>query len=142
MANRGILAIDQGTTSTRSVVYDAETLLPLAASQKEIRQYFPQDGWVEHDAEEIWRTVAETVQEAMIDDMVFSVAQIVSICSQFMTLEPGDVIVTGTPSGVGLDRKPQLFMKDGDVCEVEIDQLGVLSNPVRDRLRPALAKTA
>jgi glycerol kinase len=65
MANRGILAIDQGTTSTRSVVYDAETLLPLAASQKEIRQYFPQDGWVEHDAEEIWRTVAETVQEAM-----------------------------------------------------------------------------
>lgn len=90
----------------------------------------------------VTRLNGETVQEAMIDDMVFSVAQIVSICSQFMTLEPGDVIVTGTPSGVGLARKPQLFMKDGDVCEVEIDQLGVLSNPVRDRLRPALAKTA
>jgi 2-keto-4-pentenoate hydratase/2-oxohepta-3-ene-1,7-dioic acid hydratase in catechol pathway len=73
------------------------------------------------------------VQDAMIDDMVFSVAEIVSICSQFMTLQPGDVIVTGTPSGVGLARKPQLFMKDGDVCEVEIDGLGVLSNPVRDR---------
>jgi acylpyruvate hydrolase len=58
-----------------------------------------------------------------------------------MTLQPGDVIVTGTPSGVGLARKPQLFMKDGDVCEVEIDGLGVLSNPVRDRA-VALAMTA
>ena len=74
----------------------------------------------------------EVVQEAMIDDMVFSTAQIVSICSEFMTLEPGDVIVTGTPSGVGLARKPQLFMKDGDVCEVVIDQLGTLSNPIKD----------
>jgi acylpyruvate hydrolase len=73
------------------------------------------------------------VQDAMIDDMVFSVAETVSICSQFMTLQPGDVIVTGTPSGVGLARKPPLFMRDGDVCEVEIDGLGVLSNPVRDR---------
>jgi len=65
MAGQGILAIDQGTTSTRAVVYDAQRLLPLAASQKEIRQYFPQDGWVEHDPEEIWQTVAETVQEAL-----------------------------------------------------------------------------
>ena len=69
----------------------------------------------------------------MIDDMVFPVAQIVSVCSRFMTLEPGDVIVTGTPSGVGLARKPPLWMRDGDVCEVEIDGLGVLRNPVRDR---------
>lgn len=90
----------------------------------------------------VTRLNGETVQSAMIDDMVFSVAQLVSICSEFMTLEPGDVIVTGTPSGVGLARKPQLFMKDGDVCEVEIDQLGILSNPIRDRVRPALAKTA
>ncbi len=90
----------------------------------------------------VTRLNGETVQSAMIDDMVFSVATLVAICSRFMTLEPGDVIVTGTPSGVGLARKPQLFMKDGDVCEVEIDQLGILSNPVRDRARPALAKTA
>ncbi|EEB82360.1 5-carboxymethyl-2-hydroxymuconate delta-isomerase [Roseobacter sp. GAI101] len=76
----------------------------------------------------------KVVQEAMIDQMVFSVAQIVSICSQFMTLKPGDVIVTGTPSGVGLARKPQRWMKDGDVCEVEIDQLGKLSNPIKDRV--------
>lgn len=78
------------------------------------------------------RLNGEVVQDAMIDDMVFSVAQQVSICSQFMTLRAGDVIVTGTPSGVGLARKPQLFMKDGDVCEVEIDKLGVLRNPVQD----------
>jgi 2-keto-4-pentenoate hydratase/2-oxohepta-3-ene-1,7-dioic acid hydratase in catechol pathway len=81
----------------------------------------------------VTRLNGAVVQDAMIDDMVFSVAGIISICSQFMTLQPGDVIVTGTPSGVGLARKPQLFMKDGDVCEVEIDGLGVLSNPVRDR---------
>ena len=78
------------------------------------------------------RLNGETVQEAPIDDMVFSVAQIVSICSQFMTLEPGDVVVTGTPSGVGLGREPKLFMKDGDVCEVEISQIGTLRNPVKD----------
>ncbi|MFT6676666.1 MAG: 2-keto-4-pentenoate hydratase/2-oxohepta-3-ene-1,7-dioic acid hydratase in catechol pathway [Sulfitobacter sp.] len=75
----------------------------------------------------------KVVQEAMIDDMVFSVAQIVSICSEFMTLEPGDVIVTGTPAGVGAGRKPPLWMKDGDTCEVIIDQIGTLSNPVKDQ---------
>lgn len=78
------------------------------------------------------RLNGQTVQSAMMDDMVFSVAQIISICSQFMTLEPGDVIVTGTPSGVGMARKPQLFMKHGDICEVEIDGIGILSNPVKD----------
>lgn len=87
----------------------------------------------------VTRLNGETVQSAMIDDMVFPVARLVSICSQFMTLVPGDVIVTGTPSGVGLARKPQLWMKEGDTCEVEIDQLGVLSNPIRDRVRPAVS---
>lgn len=78
------------------------------------------------------RLNGQVVQEAPIDDMVFPVAELVSICSAFMTLEPGDVIVTGTPSGVGHARRPQLWMKHGDVCEVEIDRLGTLSNPVRD----------
>ena len=72
------------------------------------------------------------VQQAPIDDMVFPVAQLVSICSGFMTLRPGDVIVTGTPSGVGHARRPQLWMKDGDICEVEVSQIGILRNPVRD----------
>lgn len=78
------------------------------------------------------RLNGEVVQQARIDDMVFSVAQTIAVCSQFMTLKPGDVIVTGTPSGVGLARKPPLWMKDGDICEVEIDGLGILSNPIRD----------
>ncbi|WP_369807749.1 fumarylacetoacetate hydrolase family protein [Paracoccus sp. MKU1] len=63
-------------------------------------------------------------------------------CSSFMTLKPGDVIVTGTPSGVGLARKPQLWMKDGDICEVEIDGIGILSNPIRDEAPARLARTA
>lgn len=79
------------------------------------------------------RLNGEVVQSASISDMVFSVASLVSIISSFLTLKPGDVIVTGTPSGVGMARKPQLFMKAGDVCEVEIEKIGVLSNPVKDR---------
>ena len=78
------------------------------------------------------RLNGEVVQDASIDDMVFPVAQLVSILSEFMTLEPGDVVVTGTPSGVGQARDPKLFMKDGDVCEVEISEIGTLRNPVRD----------
>jgi 2-keto-4-pentenoate hydratase/2-oxohepta-3-ene-1,7-dioic acid hydratase in catechol pathway len=49
-----------------------------------------------------------------------------------MTLEPGDLIVSGTPAGVGFARKPPLWMKDGDLCEVEIEGVGLLSNPVKD----------
>ena len=86
------------------------------------------------------RLNGQVVQQAKIDQMVFSVAQIVSICSGFMTLKPGDVIVTGTPSGVGLARNPQLWMKDGDVCEVEISGIGILSNPIRNA--EPLAKSA
>jgi acylpyruvate hydrolase len=73
------------------------------------------------------------VQEASIADMVFSVAGLISILSRFLTLKPGDVIVTGTPSGVGLARNPPLWMKEGDMVEVEIEGIGVLSNPVQDR---------
>ena len=78
------------------------------------------------------RLNGQVVQQAPISDMVFPVATLVSVLSSFMTLRPGDLIVTGTPSGVGLARKPPLWMKDGDVCEVEIDGLGILSNPVQD----------
>lgn len=88
------------------------------------------------------RLNGQVVQEATIDQMVFSVARIISICSTFMTLNPGDVIVTGTPSGVGLARKPQLWMKDGDICEVEISGIGILSNPIRDAADARLAKSA
>jgi 2-keto-4-pentenoate hydratase/2-oxohepta-3-ene-1,7-dioic acid hydratase in catechol pathway len=73
-----------------------------------------------------------TVQKASTADMVFSVAQLISILSEAITLSPGDIIVSGTPAGVGMARKPPLFMKHGDVCEVEIEGIGILSNPVED----------
>lgn len=79
------------------------------------------------------RLNGQVVQSASTSDMVFPVAKLVAIISSFLTLKPGDVIVTGTPSGVGMARKPPLWMKHGDVCEVEIEKIGVLSNPVRDR---------
>jgi 2-keto-4-pentenoate hydratase/2-oxohepta-3-ene-1,7-dioic acid hydratase in catechol pathway len=70
------------------------------------------------------------VQRGETADMIFSVAQIVSYVSAFTRLEPGDVISTGTPPGVGLARKPPLWMKPGDVVEVEISRIGVLRNAV------------
>ncbi|WP_367038856.1 fumarylacetoacetate hydrolase family protein [Streptomyces sp. Je 1-332] len=71
-----------------------------------------------------------TMQEANTRDMIFGVAKLVAILSEAMTLSPGDVIVTGTPDGVGALRKPQVWMKPGDTCTVEIDQIGTLTNPV------------
>jgi 2-keto-4-pentenoate hydratase/2-oxohepta-3-ene-1,7-dioic acid hydratase in catechol pathway len=72
------------------------------------------------------------VQKASTSDLIFDVATLVSLLSEAFTLEVGDVIVTGTPSGVGFARKPPLFMKAGDVCEVEIEEIGTLANPVID----------
>lgn len=72
------------------------------------------------------------VQEASTASMIFDVATLVALLSEAVCLQPGDVIVTGTPSGVGLARKPPLFMKAGDVCEVEIEGLGILRNPIED----------
>ncbi|MBP0481686.1 fumarylacetoacetate hydrolase family protein [Sagittula salina] len=66
----------------------------------------------------------ETVQDSDTSDMIFTVAQIVSHMSQFMKLVPGDIIATGTPSGVGMGMKPQRFLKPGDVMEVEVQGLG------------------
>jgi len=74
----------------------------------------------------------QVVQDASTDDLIFDVATLISTLSEAITWEPGDVIVTGTPSGVGLARKPQLWMKPGDVCEVEIERIGVLRNPIVD----------
>jgi 2-keto-4-pentenoate hydratase/2-oxohepta-3-ene-1,7-dioic acid hydratase in catechol pathway len=62
--------------------------------------------------------------------MIFSVAELISFCSTFTTLEPGDVIATGTPGGVGAARKPPLWMKVGSVVEVEISGVGRLCNSV------------
>lgn len=82
----------------------------------------------------VLRTVlnGETVQSASTDDMIFDVATLVSLMSEVMTLVPGDLIVTGTPAGVGLGRKPPLWMKHGDRCTVSVEGIGVLDNPVLD----------
>ena len=62
--------------------------------------------------------------------MIHSVASLIAFLSQDTTLLPGTVILTGTPSGVGAARDPQVFLKDGDIIEVEIEKIGVLRNPV------------
>jgi acylpyruvate hydrolase len=78
------------------------------------------------------RLNGKVVQDASTDDMVFSVAKLISILSEAITLSPGDILVSGTPSGVGVARTPPLFMKQGDVCEVEIEKIGLLRNEVKD----------
>jgi acylpyruvate hydrolase len=74
------------------------------------------------------------VQDASTDDLIFDVATLITEISLALTLKPGDLIVTGTPSGVGMARSPQLFMKHGDVCEVEVEAIGTLRNPVADEV--------
>jgi 2-keto-4-pentenoate hydratase/2-oxohepta-3-ene-1,7-dioic acid hydratase in catechol pathway len=81
----------------------------------------------------------EVMQEASTSDMYFSVAEIVSHCSQAFTLEPGDVIATGTPSGVGAFRSPPRFLGDGDRVAVEIDVIGRLENVCRFDRSEAMA---
>lgn len=77
------------------------------------------------------RLNGQVLQQGSTHQMIFSVAQLVALLSEVMTLAPGDLVVTGTPSGVGFARTPPIFMKPGDVCEVAIEGLGTLANPVR-----------
>ncbi len=77
-----------------------------------------------------FRLNGELMQDSSTRELIFSVAELVAYVSGVVTLEPGDVIYTGTPAGVGAARQPPVFLKPGDVCEVEIDGVGVLSNPV------------
>ena len=74
------------------------------------------------------------VQSASTDDLVFDIATLVSIISEGITLAPGDVIVSGTPGGVGHARTPRLYMHAGDVCEVEVEGIGTLCNPIVDEV--------
>jgi 2-keto-4-pentenoate hydratase/2-oxohepta-3-ene-1,7-dioic acid hydratase in catechol pathway len=76
------------------------------------------------------RLNGQTMQSGNTHEFIFGVDKLVSYLSQLITLEPGDVIFTGTPPGVGMGRNPQVWLKPGDVVEVEIQGLGVLRNPV------------
>ncbi|QDM17374.1 fumarylacetoacetate hydrolase family protein [Tardiphaga sp. vice352] len=80
------------------------------------------------------RINGQIVQDATIDQMIFDIPRQIEYCSSFTRLEPGDVIVTGTPGGVGAKRTPPLWLKPGDIVEVEIDRLGVLRNGVADEI--------
>lgn len=76
------------------------------------------------------RLNGQVVQEGSISDLVFDIPKLIAYCSSFTELLPGDVICTGTTSGVGAFRKPPLWMKPGDVVEVEISEIGTLRNPI------------
>jgi 2-keto-4-pentenoate hydratase/2-oxohepta-3-ene-1,7-dioic acid hydratase in catechol pathway len=78
------------------------------------------------------RLNGQVVQDATISQMIFDIPRQIEYCSAFTRLEPGDVIVTGTPGGVGSRRTPPLWMKPGDVVEVEIDRIGLLRNGIAD----------
>jgi acylpyruvate hydrolase len=78
------------------------------------------------------RLNGQVLQSDNTDNMIFAVAETIVDLTQAMTLEPGDIIAMGTPSGVGHARKPPLWMRDGDVCEIEIEGIGVLRNPIAD----------
>jgi len=76
------------------------------------------------------RLNGQTMQDSNTDQLIFGIPELVAFLSETITLEPGDVVATGTPPGVGFARKPPVFLKDGDVMEVEVEGLGVLTNPV------------
>jgi len=78
------------------------------------------------------RLNGEILQDASTSDMLFDIAETIRLLTECLTLEPGDILVMGTPSGVGHARTPQLWMKAGDVCEVEIETIGLLRNPIED----------
>jgi 2-keto-4-pentenoate hydratase/2-oxohepta-3-ene-1,7-dioic acid hydratase in catechol pathway len=78
------------------------------------------------------RLNGRTMQKSNTRNLIFKVPDLVSHISKVMTLEVGDVIATGTPGGVGFVRNPQVFMKPGDIVEIEIEGIGQLRNPVAE----------
>jgi len=82
------------------------------------------------------RVNGEVVQRENTSQMIFSVAATIAFLSSFMTLEPGDVIATGTPSGIGARRQPPQFLHPGDIVEVEIERIGMIRNQMVAEARP------
>lgn len=91
-------------------------------------------GEIEDNAELslVTRLNGQEVQSTTSSLMIFSIPEIIHYCSQFIDLEVGDVIVTGTPGGVGGKRTPPLWMKDGDILEIEVGRVGTLVNPIKN----------
>lgn len=84
----------------------------------------------------VCRVNGQEMQRSSTDLMIFSIGQLIAHISTFCTLEPGDVIVTGTPGGVGMRRSPPVWLRDGDSVEVEVEGVGVLRNAVRKERLP------
>jgi 2-keto-4-pentenoate hydratase/2-oxohepta-3-ene-1,7-dioic acid hydratase in catechol pathway len=97
---------------------------PVLVSKDEIAN--PQDLHIKLDVN------GQVLQDSNTKHMIFSVPYIISYLSKGFTFEPGDIIATGTPHGVGVFRNPQVFLKGGDVCTIEIDQIGTLQNKVNE----------
>jgi 2-keto-4-pentenoate hydratase/2-oxohepta-3-ene-1,7-dioic acid hydratase in catechol pathway len=82
------------------------------------------------------RLNGKVMQDANTKDFLWDVVESLCIITECMTLEPGDVIITGTPAGVGYARTPPVWMAPGDICEIEIEGIGILSNPIADEQAP------
>lgn len=105
------------------------------ARAKSFDTFAPVGPWIETDLNPdnlkiISRVNGVVMQESNTSDMIFSVPEIVSYLSRQMTLLPGTIIMTGTPSGVGFAKTPPIFLREGDIVEIEIEGIGTLKNPV------------
>jgi acylpyruvate hydrolase len=78
------------------------------------------------------RVNGQVMQDDNTKNMLFAVDETVQLLTDCLTLEPGDLLVMGTPAGVGWPRKPPIFMKKGDICEIDIEKIGILRNPIAD----------
>ncbi|RAK13348.1 fumarylacetoacetase-like protein, partial [Anoxybacillus vitaminiphilus] len=84
-----------------------------------------------HELEIVLTVNGEERQRSNTKNLVFNVHYLVEFLSGIMTLEPGDVVCTGTPGGVGVAREPQVFLQDGDVVRIEVEKIGVLENRIK-----------
>ncbi len=105
------------------------------ARAKSFDTFAPLGPWIETELDPDSRPIrsrlnGRVMQESNTADLIFTTRQLVSYLSRCLTLLPGTVIMTGTPSGVGFARKPPVFLRAGDVIEIEIDGIGTLRNPV------------
>jgi 2-keto-4-pentenoate hydratase/2-oxohepta-3-ene-1,7-dioic acid hydratase in catechol pathway len=102
-----------------------DTFCPVGPRIVEAADFDPSDVRVQQ------RLNGEVLQDARTSDLIFDVPTLVGYIARWITLEPGDLILTGTPEGVGVFREPKIALKDGDEVEVEVEGIGVLRNPVR-----------
>jgi len=154
----GELAVIIGTTARRVSIEDAMTIVAGYACyndvsvrdfQRHTSQFHPGKNFPATGCFGPWMVTSDEIpnyeeltietrvngvvmQSAGLDQLIFSIPELVSYCSTFTELRPGDVIVTGTPGGVGSARTPPVWLKEGDVVEVEVSGVGLLSNAVVD----------